>query len=86
MLGLALATKKYLFGITCLVEKPLHMAEWQAILFSPGMLEGGRQGGQLPPPDFGRSEGAAGQRQRAALLPAPSFLDFATCLQSNKIM
>ena len=49
MLGLALATKKYLFGITCLVEKPLHMAEWQAILFSPGMLEGGRQGGQLPP-------------------------------------
>ena len=72
MLGLALATKKYLFGITCLVEKPLHMAEWQAILFSPGMLEGGRQGGQLPPPpDFGRSEGAAGQRRRAALLPAP---------------
>ena len=47
---------------------------------------GGEAGGAAAPPDFGRSEGAAGQRQRAALLPAPSFLDFATCLQSNKIM
>ena len=35
--------------------------------FSPGMLEAGA-------PDFGRSEGAAGQRRRATLLPAP--LDF----------
>ena len=32
--------------------------------------------------DFGRSEGAAGQRRRAALLlaPPPRFLDFGTCL------
>ena len=28
-------------------------------------------GGAAAPPDFGRSEGAAGQRRRAALLPAP---------------
>ena len=27
--------------------------------------------GAAAPPDFGRSEGAAGQRRRAALLPAP---------------
>ena len=33
----------------------------------PGM----HQGGTAAPPDFGRSEGAAGQRRRAALLPAP---------------
>ena len=33
------------------------------------------------PPDFGRSEGAAGQQQRTALLLAPPrFLDFATRL------
>ena len=31
-------------------------------------------GGAAAPPDFGRSEGAAGQRRRAALLPAlPDF-------------
>ena len=32
---------------------------------------GGPGGGAAAPPDFGRSEGAAGQRRRAALLPAP---------------
>ena len=32
--------------------------------------KGGGRGGQAPPL-FGRSEGAAGQRRRAALLPAP---------------
>ena len=42
-----------------------------------GMSEGGR-GGSCPPPDFGRSEDAAGQRRRAALLPAPP--DFQTLL------
>ena len=33
----------------------------------------GEAGGAAPPspPDFGRSEGAAGQRRCAALLPAP---------------
>ena len=31
----------------------------------------GGWGGAAAPPDFGRSEGAAGQRRRAALLPAP---------------
>ena len=31
----------------------------------------GGAGGAAAPPDFGRSEGAAGQRRRAALLPAP---------------
>ena len=31
---------------------------------------GGGRGGSCPP-DFGRSEGAAGQGQRAALLPTP---------------
>ena len=36
--------------------------------------KGGGQGWGSCPPDFGRSEGAAGQRRRAALLPAP--LDF----------
>ena len=43
----------------------------------------GRAGGaSAPPPDFGGSEGAAGQRRCAALLPAPPrFLDFATCLK-----
>ena len=35
-----------------------HAARWEA-------------GGAAAPPDFGRSEGAAGQRRRAALLPAP---------------
>ena len=34
----------------------------------------GGAGGAAAPPDFGRSEGAAGQRRRAALLPNP--LDF----------
>ena len=29
--------------------------------------------GAAAPPDFGRSEGAAGQRRRAALLPAPPY-------------
>ena len=38
-----------------------------------GMLEGGGAGGAAAPPDFGRSEGAAGQRRRAALLPAPQI-------------
>ena len=32
---------------------------------------GGWAGAAATPPDFGRSEGAAGQRRRAALLPAP---------------
>ena len=31
----------------------------------------GGAGGAAAPPDFGRSEGAAGQRRRPALLPAP---------------
>ena len=31
----------------------------------------GGAGGAAAPPDFGRSEGAAGQRRRTALLPAP---------------
>ena len=31
----------------------------------------GRGRGAVAPPDFGRSEGAAGQRRRPALLPAP---------------
>ena len=35
---------------------------------------GGGQGGQLPPPHFGRIEGVAGQRRRAALLFAPPVL------------
>ena len=39
-----------------------------------GMLEAG--GGAYDPPDFGKSEGAAGQRRRAALLLAPP--DFQT--------
>ena len=41
--------------------------------FKAGMLDAGGQGGV---PDFGRSEGAAGQRRRAALLLAPP--DFQT--------
>ena len=41
---------------------------------------GGGQGGPAPPV-FGRLEGAAGQRRRAALLHAPPrFSDLATCL------
>jgi hypothetical protein len=40
-------------------------------VFYAGMLEAG---GHMPPPDFGRSEGAAWQRRRAALLLAhPDF-------------
>ena len=35
----------------------------------------GGAGGAAAPPDFGRSEGAAGQRRRAALLPAPRIFD-----------
>ena len=35
----------------------------------------GEAGGAAAPPDFGRSEGAAGQRQHAALLPAPGIFD-----------
>ena len=31
----------------------------------------GGAGGAAAPPDFGRSEGAAGQRRHGALLPAP---------------
>ena len=38
---------------------------------SRGVNKGG--GGQLPPLDFGRIEGATGQRQRATLLLAPQF-------------
>ena len=39
-----------------------------------GIPQGGRAGGAAAPPDFGRSEGAAGQRRRAALLLAhPDF-------------
>ena len=38
------------------------------------MLQAGGQGGRMAPPDFGRIEGAARQRRRAALLLAP--LDF----------
>ena len=34
-------------------------------------VESGGAGGAYAPPDFGRSEGAAGQRWRAALLHAP---------------
>ena len=38
------------------------------------MAEAGGRGGGIRPPDFGRIEGAAGQRQRAALLLAhPDF-------------
>ena len=36
----------------------------------------GEAGGARAPPDFGRSEGAAGRRRRAALLRAPP--DFST--------
>ena len=32
---------------------------------------GGAVGARAPPPDFGRSEGAAGRQRRAALLCAP---------------
>ena len=35
----------------------------------------GGAGGAAAPPDFGRSEGTAGQRRRAALLPAPRIFD-----------
>ena len=50
------------------------------------MSEGGG-GGRVGscPPDFGRSEGAAGQRRGGAphyYMP-PRFLDFATCLRVN---
>ena len=38
--------------------------------YETGMHQGVGQVGQLPP-RFWRSEGAAGQRRRAALLPAP---------------
>ena len=45
-----------------------------------GVNKGGA-GVAIAPPYFGRIEGAAGQRRRAALLLAPPrFLDFATCL------
>ena len=42
----------------------------------------GKDGGAAAPPDFGRSESAAGQRRRAALLQAPSssILTLATSL------
>ena len=41
------------------------------------MHQAGGQGGQqaAAPLDFGRSEGAAGQRRRDALLPAPRIFD-----------
>ena len=39
-----------------------------------GMHQGGDAGGAAAPPDFGRSEGAPGQRRLAALLPAPPDL------------
>ena len=60
-------------------EKPpyhirLFDPNFSVIFLFAGMSEGGT-GGQLPgaPPDFGRSEGAAGQWQRAALLLAPQI-------------
>ena len=38
---------------------------------NPGAsIKGAQGGGQLPPPDFVRIEGTAGQRRRAALLLA----------------
>ena len=39
-----------------------HAARWEA-------------GGATAPPDLGRSEGAAGQRRLATLLPAPRIFD-----------
>ena len=40
------------------------------------------RGGAAALPDFGRSEGAAGQRRRAALLPAPQILTLGASLHS----
>ena len=36
------------------------------------------------PPDFGRSEGAAGSTRAALLNAPPRFLDFGTCLSLDK--
>ena len=51
----------------------IHVTNVPATLhdYPSGMHQEGGAGGAAVPPDFGRSEGAAGQRWRAALLPAP---------------
>ena len=45
---------------------------WSIFTLSQACWKGGGKGGSCPP-DFGRSEGAAGQRRRATLLPAPQI-------------
>ena len=61
------------------------MAEWQAILFSPGMLEGGRQGGQLPPQILADQKAPPGSGGAPHYYLSPRFLDFATCLSPNHV-
>ena len=51
----------------------LNLIDFNLVFINRHVASGGA-GGAAAPPDFGRSEGAAGQRRRAALLPAP--LDF----------
>ena len=47
------------------------------MMIAPGMyhqhrhVASGGAGGAAAPPDFGRSEGVAGQRRRPTVLPAP---------------
>ena len=49
------------------------------------MSQAGGQGGRTPPPDFGRSEGAAGSGGAPPFTSRPPrFLDFETCLPNRK--
>ena len=53
------------------MKKPGWFLIQNSTMYDTRHVPKGGQGAHAPP-DFGRSEGAAGQGQRAALLPAPS--------------